>query len=166
MEWAPFVIIFLLAVPLTANAHEGRQKCTTLYTLIFPPHKKCVILEHHDQTSQNKSNLEYNAGVQAGEKRSLNFNSTDDLKCPSGHTKDFCSGWATTAKYNIQQYQAGKAAGERNSQGINFTSWSCPAGHSKSFCAGWSTTSCSSSGCNVDFTCDQWNDTKGCPHNR
>ena len=74
MKWRlPFVILFLFSVP-AVNAHEGQQKCTTLYALTFPPQKKCVI-SHHNQTSESKSNLQYNAGVQAREKRSLNFNS-------------------------------------------------------------------------------------------
>jgi hypothetical protein len=41
-------------------------------------------------------------------------------------------------KYNAKQdFLAGKAAGERNSQGIGFKSWSCQSGKSKDYCRGW-----------------------------
>ena len=77
--------------------------------------------------------------------------STDDLKCPSGQTKDFCDGWKSTARYNVTEYKDGLVAGEKNSQDINFTSWRCPAGHSRSYCSGWYERSCSLAG--GDCTC-------------
>jgi hypothetical protein len=111
---------------LTVNAHEGpisHHKCTTLYTFTFPVQKHCVILSHHNvHTVQkiNNENVQYNnAGVGAGQKKSLTFNSTDDLKCPSGNTKSFRFGWATTAVYNVQE-------GDRNAHplpGDKFVSW-------------------------------------------
>ena len=45
----------------------------------------------------NKSNMDYNTGVTAGNAKSLTFYSTKDLKCPAGHTKSFCVGWNQTA---------------------------------------------------------------------
>jgi hypothetical protein len=33
---------------------------------------------------------------------------------PNGHTKDSCSGWVTTARYNVTEFKAGIAAGEKN----------------------------------------------------
>ena len=45
-------------------------------------------------------------------------------------------------RYNVaQEYKAGEAAGEKNSQGI---CWSCSPGNSKNFCLGWNQTSCNS----------------------
>jgi hypothetical protein len=84
------------------------------------------------------------------------------LSHPTG--KDLAKQNQANIEYNAhQEYLAGKAAGERNSQRIGFNGWSCPSGNSKAFCLGWNETSCSSAGCAGDFTCDQWNDTKGCP---
>jgi hypothetical protein len=125
---------------------------------------------HAGVTAPYWFNTDFNAGVTAGKARSLNFNSTDDLKCPSTN-EVFCDGWATTVKsnFNIQEFQVGQAAGEKNSQGVNFTSWSCPAGHSKSFCLGWNQTSCSSEGCGGEYTCLNPNQPKGaknCPNDR
>jgi hypothetical protein len=138
MRWNPLIIVLLLACPITTvvtvNAHsQSHQHYTTLYALTFPPQKKCVILWHpnaHALQKINEENMQYNARVQAGSK------STEDLKCPSNHSKSFCSGWTTIAKYNVREYKAGESAGQKNSQGLNFTSWSCPAGHTKSFCVG------------------------------
>jgi len=48
----------------------------------------CHVSEKELQ-KENKANLQYNRGVEAGHLRSLI--STEDLKCPSGHAKDFCS---------------------------------------------------------------------------
>lgn len=67
-----FVIVLLVAAPLTAYAHENHshQKCTTLYSLTFPPQKKtCVMLSHpsgQTLTKENKANIEFNKGVEAG----------------------------------------------------------------------------------------------------
>jgi hypothetical protein len=113
MSRSVLIIILLLAAPVavTVNAHEGHQgqHCITLYALTFPPQKKCVILTHptaQEEQGINAENTQSNAGVQAGYTKSLNFNSTDELKCPS-HNKLYCSGWKTTAKYNITEYKKG-----------------------------------------------------------
>lgn len=71
------------------------------------------------------------------------------------HVGDIASQNKSNADYN-----AGVTAGERNSQGGNFVSWLCPPGHTKDFCRGWEASSCSNEGCNGDFTCDRWNDTR------
>jgi hypothetical protein len=66
------------------------------------------------------------------------------------------------------EYNAGIVAGQKASQGINFTSWKCPS-HDKDFCAGWNTTACSSEGCGGDYTCVNPNQPKGvknCPNDR
>jgi hypothetical protein len=52
--------------------------------------------------------------------------------------------WKSETQFSLQQYQAGFAAGEKNSQGINFTSWACPPGQTRAFCLGWNQTSCNS----------------------
>jgi cytochrome c oxidase subunit IV len=71
MRWTALIIVLLLAAPLsvTANVHENHQHCTTLYTLTFPPQKKCMILTHPNAQEEqriNAENIQYNAGVQAG----------------------------------------------------------------------------------------------------
>ena len=105
-------LMLLLFLPMV-NAHASHEvKCkppyTKLYVYTFPPETECAILKHTNTLALNKSSIEYNAGV---------------------------------------------AAGEKNSQGVNFTSWLCPPGHTKEFCRGFAQTSCSSEGCNGDFTC-------------
>jgi hypothetical protein len=140
--WVLTVVCVVILLTATASGYTisaygvHQEKCkppaTRLYIYTFPVQSECVILKHSGNVGAlNKSNTDYNAGVTAGKARSLDFNSTDDLKCPSTN-KDFCDGWATTVKsnFNIQEFQAGEAAGKKNSQGVNFTSWSCPAaGH-------------------------------------
>ena len=58
-------------------------------------------------------------------------------------------------------YQAG-LAGIKNSQRINFTSWSCDTvHHSRSYCVAFSSQSCSSEGCGCDYTCLNPNEPSG-----
>ena len=132
------ILLAITAAPLTVNAY------TSHHTKCKPPATQLFV---YTFPVQNESVILKHYGNTALQNKS----NTD---------------YNAAAVYNVQQFQAGKAAGERNSQGVNFTSWSCPAGHTKDFCRGWDTSSCSSAGCNGDFTCDRWNDTKGCPHNR
>ncbi|MFY9873943.1 MAG: hypothetical protein WAK17_29920 [Candidatus Nitrosopolaris sp.] len=95
-------ILFLGSYAISSPLFCGKDghKCTTLYSLTFPPQKKCVVLSHpsaHYVQKINKANVEHNKGVEAGRVRSLNFNSTSGLICPAGHSKSFCLGWNQTA---------------------------------------------------------------------
>lgn len=110
--WTPFTAT-------TVNGHEAHlnlnckyhtQNYGSLPSLLL----QSVILTHpntHEEQRINSENTQYDAGVQAGHAKSLNLNSTDELKCPSGHNKSFCSGWATTAKYNVQEPKIKTAVG-------------------------------------------------------
>lgn len=93
----------------------------------------------HVLAREDQANIEYNLRVTAGtlHHQATITNSSNDLKCHIGHSKDFCQGWSTTAA----EYQAGSAAGEKNSEALDFKSWSCPARHTKDFCHGFSETS-------------------------
>lgn len=41
------------------------------------------------------------------------------------------SGWKSAIQFTLQQYKAGLTAGEKNSQGVNFTSLACGPGHTR-----------------------------------
>lgn len=107
MGWVwPFIVMVLLVTPSAASAimAHHQEKCKPPYTILwvytFPAQKTCVLLTHpnaHIIAKENKANMKYNKGVEAGRAMSLVFNSTENLKCPRGQTKDFCAGWATTA---------------------------------------------------------------------
>jgi hypothetical protein len=48
----------------TVVAHHEKQKCTPLYSLTFPPQKRCVILSHPTGKAlvkANRENIKYNA---------------------------------------------------------------------------------------------------------
>jgi hypothetical protein len=101
---SPFIITVVLVVaPFATSPPFARNetcKHTSLYSLTFPPQKEHLILCHPTGNALakiNKSNEQYNKGVEAGRTMSMIFNSTDDLKCPSNHSKDFCQGWKMTA---------------------------------------------------------------------
>lgn len=93
------IVIMLGSVvtPLSAHASSHHQTCkspyTKLYVYTFPPKTECVLLKHTGNVvEQNKLNMEYNAGVVAGQKASQGVNFTS-WKCPADHTKSFCEGW-------------------------------------------------------------------------
>jgi hypothetical protein len=97
------VVVILLMMPITGSlsAKTKASKCITLYAVTFPLKKECVMLKHHSGKALqkvNQQNMEFYKGVDTGRAMSLAFNSTQDLKCPSGKTKEFCSGWKTTAR--------------------------------------------------------------------
>jgi hypothetical protein len=58
---------------------------------------------YHVHTQANRANIEFNKGVEAGHLRTLTFNSTNQLNCPSGNTKEFCSGWKSATQFTLQQ---------------------------------------------------------------
>jgi hypothetical protein len=58
----------------------------------------------------NRANIEFNKGVEAGHLRTLTFNSTNQLNCPSGNSKEFCSGWKSATQFTLQQYKPGLTA--------------------------------------------------------
>ena len=83
----------VVATPINAhiiNRHDEICKEITLYSLTFPPGKaEHMILCHpvgKALATINIANIQFNAGQMAAQ----NQNQT---KCPTGHTKDFCSGW-------------------------------------------------------------------------
>jgi len=80
--------------------------------------------------------------------------SEDVLNVQFYYSSSAPSSLGTSVKVGRQlpEYQAGRAAGERNSRGIRFVGWSCPTDHIRSYCVGWNETSCSSEGCGGDYT--------------
>jgi xylose isomerase len=69
-----------------------------------------------DLEKANKLNIEFNRGIEAGHAMSLTFNSTNQfnsinqLNCPSGNSKEFCSGWKSATQFTLQQYKSGLTA--------------------------------------------------------
>jgi len=73
----------------------------------------CMVFKHpsgHELEKANGANIEFNKDVEAGHLRTLSFNSTNQLNCPSGNTKEFCSGWKSATQFTLQQYKAGFTA--------------------------------------------------------
>jgi hypothetical protein len=62
----------------------------------------------HELEKANRVNIEFNKGVEAGHAMSLAFNSTNQLNCPSGNAKEFCSGWKSATQFTLQQYKAAR----------------------------------------------------------
>jgi hypothetical protein len=60
----------------------------------------------HELEKANRDNIEFNKGVAAGHLRTLAFNSANQLNCPSGNTKEFCSGWKSARQSTLQQLTA------------------------------------------------------------
>jgi hypothetical protein len=100
----------------TANAshHLEKHSCTQLWVYTEPVQKgPCIVFKHlscHELEKANRANIEFNKGVEAGHLRTLTFNS--QLNCPSGNTKEFCSGWKSITQFTLQQYKAGLTDGE------------------------------------------------------
>ena len=94
------------------NVVDGfhHQKCQQLYVYTFPVQKgPCVIFHHpsgHELEKVNRANIEFNKGVEAGHLRTLTFNSTSQLNCPSGNSKEFCSGWKSATQFTLEQLTA------------------------------------------------------------
>jgi hypothetical protein len=105
------IVAMLLYSPYAAySSHPHKHtKCTQLWVYTEPVQKgPCIVFKHpsgHELEKANRANIEFNKGVEAGQLRTLTFNSTNQLNCPSANTKEFCSGWKS-ATY-IQQYKAG-----------------------------------------------------------
>ena len=100
----PLIIIILLLAAPTIYAHEKphsnicKPPYKEIYIYTFPVQKQCMILSHsnaYQEQQINKANMEYNAGVDAGQKASEAINFTS-WKCPS-HDKNFCDGWKNSA---------------------------------------------------------------------
>jgi hypothetical protein len=87
--------------------HHKNPKCTQLWVYTEPVQKgPCVVFQHpsgHELEKANRANIEFNRGVEAGHLRTLTFNSTNQLNCPSGNTKEFCSGWKSATQFTLQQ---------------------------------------------------------------
>ena len=108
--------LILMALVLTsyttANASHRHEKhpCTQLWVYTEPVQKEpCIVFEHpsgHELEKANRANIEFNKGVEAGHLRTLTFNSTNQLKCPSDNTKEFCSGWKSATQFTLEQYKA------------------------------------------------------------
>jgi hypothetical protein len=73
----------------------------------------CIVFKHpsgHELEKANRANIEFNKGVEAGHLRTLSFtakNSINQLNCPSGNSKEFCSGWKSATQLTLQKYKAG-----------------------------------------------------------
>ncbi|MFY9798532.1 MAG: hypothetical protein WAK17_20425 [Candidatus Nitrosopolaris sp.] len=80
----------LVVTPINAL---GREICkdTTLYPLTFPPGKAEHITLCHPVgkalAAANNAALQFNVGVVEGQKAPAS------MKCPTGHTEDYCKGW-------------------------------------------------------------------------
>jgi hypothetical protein len=100
----------------TANAFHRHEKhpWTQLWVYTEPVQKgPCIVFKHptgHELEKANRANIEFNKGVEAGHLRTLTFNSTHQLDCPSGNSKEFCSGWKSATQFTLQQYKAGITA--------------------------------------------------------
>jgi hypothetical protein len=66
-----------------------------------------IVFRHpsgHELEKTNRANIEFNKGVEAGHMRTSTFNSTNQLNCPSGNTKEFCSGWKSATQFTRTAY--------------------------------------------------------------
>ena len=111
----------------TANAFHRHEKhpCTHLWVYTEPVQKgPCIVFKHpsgHESEKVNKANIEFNIGVEAGHLRTLTFtakNSTNQLNCPSGNTKEFCSGWKYATQFTLQQYKARLTDGDTSTDTV------------------------------------------------
>ncbi|MGB8934014.1 MAG: hypothetical protein WCC17_02770 [Candidatus Nitrosopolaris sp.] len=107
---ALIIVAILFYSPYAAvNGSSSRKhpKCTQLWVYTFPVQKgPCIVFKHpsgHELEKANKANIEFNKGVETGHLRTLTFNSTNQLNCPSGNTKEFCSGWKSATQFTLQQ---------------------------------------------------------------
>jgi hypothetical protein len=102
----------LLYSPYAASSSHLHKhtKCTQLYVYTYPVEKgPCIVFKHpsgHELEKANKDNIQFNRGVEAGHMRTLTFNSTNQLNCPGGNTKEFCSGWKSATQFTLQQLTA------------------------------------------------------------
>ena len=97
----------------TANASHRHEKhpCTQLWVYTEPRTPSgciqkgpCIVFKHpsgHELERANRANIEFNKGVEAGHLRTLTFNSTSQLNCPSGNSKEFCSGWKSATQFTL-----------------------------------------------------------------
>jgi hypothetical protein len=106
------VVTFFAPQPVAHGLHQYHHhpKCTQLWIYTYPVQKgPCVVFQHpsgHELEKANRANIEFNRGVEAGHLRTLTFNSTSQLNCPSGNTKEFCSGWKSATQFTLQQYKS------------------------------------------------------------
>jgi hypothetical protein len=114
---ALIIVAILFYSPYAAvNGSSSRKhpKCTQLWVYTFPVQKgPCIVFKHpsgHELEKANRANIEFNKGVEAGHLRTLTFNSTNQLDCPSGNSKEFCSGWKSATEFTLKQYKAGLTA--------------------------------------------------------
>jgi hypothetical protein len=112
-----------IATPLIAHTvHHDVCKQTTLYSLTFPPQKEPDMILCHPTgkalVAANNANIEFNKGGEAGHMRTLTFNSTNQLNCPSGNSKEFCSGWKSATQFTLEQLTARGSHHDNNTTGI------------------------------------------------
>jgi hypothetical protein len=112
------IVAILFYSPYAASSSHPHKhtKCTQLWVYTYSVQKgPCIVFNHpsgHELEKTNRANIEFNKGVEAGHLRTLTFNSVDQLNCPSGNTKEFCSGWESATQFTLQQYKAGLTARE------------------------------------------------------
>jgi hypothetical protein len=110
------IVTMLLYSPYAASSYHPHEhtKCTQLYVYTYPVEKEpCIVFKHpsgHELEKANRANIEFNKGVEAGHLKTLTFNSTSQLNCPSGNSIEFCSGWKSATQFTFQQYKAGLTA--------------------------------------------------------
>jgi hypothetical protein len=114
------LMALVLTYYTTANASQRHEKhpCTQLWVYTEPVQKgPCIVFKHpsgHELEKANKANIEFNKGVEAGHLRTLTFNSTNQLNCPNGNTKEFCSGWKSATQFTLQQLLTAKSSHHDN----------------------------------------------------
>ncbi len=105
------IVAMLLYSPYAASSSHPHKhtKCTQLYVYTYPVEKgPCIVFKHpsgHELEKANRANIEFNKGVEAGHLRTVTFYSTNELKCPSGNSKEFCSGWKSATQFTLQRYR-------------------------------------------------------------
>jgi hypothetical protein len=88
-------VTFFSPQSVAHGLHQYRHhpKCTQLWIYTFPVQKgPCVVFQHpsgHELEKANRANIEFNRGVEAGR-------TSNSTICPSGNSKEFCSGWKST----------------------------------------------------------------------
>lgn len=84
----------IIVIPLIVYAVKD-EIChkVTLYSLTSPPQKEPPVVLCHPVgkrlTAANNAAIEFNLGVEDAQ----NQKNTNQMKCPIGHTKDWCQGW-------------------------------------------------------------------------
>ena len=112
---ALIIVAILFYSPYAAvsgSSSRKHPKCTQLWVYTEPVQEgPCIVFKHpsgHELEKANRANIEFNKGVDAGHLRTFTTkNSTNQLNCPSGNTKEFCSGWKSATQFTLQQYKAG-----------------------------------------------------------